>query len=58
MAAWSNFLQAKGAHPFPYEQSRQSMLLTFAVLASMQESRSIDFAEFAAAASNPGPSKA
>ncbi|MGV3774896.1 MAG: bi-domain-containing oxidoreductase [Verrucomicrobiales bacterium] len=51
MSAWSEFLSARGPHPFPYAQSRQSMLLTFAVLASMQESRSIDFANFAMEAS-------
>jgi predicted dehydrogenase/threonine dehydrogenase-like Zn-dependent dehydrogenase len=53
MNAWSDFLLAKGPHPFAYQQARQSMLLTFAVLASIQEGRSIDFEEFASAASQP-----
>jgi predicted dehydrogenase/threonine dehydrogenase-like Zn-dependent dehydrogenase len=36
MAAWLAFLQGQGSHPLPYEQSRASMLLTFAVLESIQ----------------------
>ncbi len=41
MAAWLAFLQGKAAHPLPYEQSRQSMRLTFAALDSIREARSI-----------------
>lgn len=42
MAAWGRFLKGEGEHPFPYEKSRTSMLLTFAVLQSIQEGRSLD----------------
>ena len=42
MAAWTAFLVGEAEHPLPYEQSRQSMLLTFAVLDSIQQGRSID----------------
>jgi predicted dehydrogenase/threonine dehydrogenase-like Zn-dependent dehydrogenase len=42
MAAWAAFLRGEGAHPLPYEQSRQSMTLTFAVLESIQQARSVD----------------
>jgi predicted dehydrogenase/threonine dehydrogenase-like Zn-dependent dehydrogenase len=38
MAAWASFLKGERAHPLPYEVSRQSMLLTFAVLESIQTS--------------------
>jgi len=41
MAAWLSFLQGAAAHPLPYEQARQSMRLTFAVLESIREGRSI-----------------
>ena len=41
MAAWLGFLKGKAAHPMSYAQSRQSMLLTFAVLDSIRERRSI-----------------
>ena len=41
MAAWLAFLKGEAAHPMPYEQSRQSMLLTFAVLDAIRERRSI-----------------
>lgn len=41
MAAWLAFIQGKAAHPLPYEQARQSMRLTFAVLDSIREGRSI-----------------
>ena len=37
MAAWTAFLLGEAEHPLPYEQSRQSMLLTFAVLESIQQ---------------------
>ncbi|MDB6118030.1 MAG: oxidoreductase [Verrucomicrobiaceae bacterium] len=41
MAAWLAFLKCEAAHPLPYEQSRQSMRLAFAVLESIREGRSI-----------------
>jgi predicted dehydrogenase/threonine dehydrogenase-like Zn-dependent dehydrogenase len=41
MAAWLSFLKHGAAHPLPYEQARQSMSLTFAVLESIREGRSI-----------------
>ena len=42
MNAWANFLRGEAPHPLPYEQSRTSMLLTFAALESIQQSRSVD----------------
>jgi predicted dehydrogenase/threonine dehydrogenase-like Zn-dependent dehydrogenase len=36
MAAWASFLRGERDHPFPYADSRRSMLLTFAVLESIQ----------------------
>ena len=36
MAAWLRFLKAELEHPLPYAAARQSMLLTFAVLAAIQ----------------------
>ena len=42
MAAWAAFLGGTSQHPLPYGQSRQSMLLTFAVLESIQERRSVE----------------
>jgi predicted dehydrogenase len=36
MAAWQDFLRGTSDHPFPYLQARRSMLLTFAVLESIQ----------------------
>lgn len=44
MAAWANFLRGEGDHPLPYEQARASMLLTFAVLESIQQARAVDIA--------------
>lgn len=41
MAAWLAFLKDAAPHPLPYEQVRQSMRLTFAVLESIREGRSI-----------------
>ena len=41
MAAWLAFLKHGAAHPLPYEEARQSMHLTFAVLESIREGRSI-----------------
>jgi len=42
MAAWSAFLRAEAEHPFPYPESRPGMLLTFAVLESIQQARAIE----------------
>ena len=42
MEAWAAFLQGKAAHPLPYEQSRASMLLTFATLDSIQQARAVE----------------
>ncbi len=42
MAAWSAFLRGEAGHPLPYEQSRQSMALTFAVLDSIQHGGSVE----------------
>jgi predicted dehydrogenase len=41
MAAWLAFLKDGAPHPLPYEQARQSMRLTFAVLESIREGRNI-----------------
>ena len=37
MAAWLGFLRGESDHPFPYVQARRSMLLTFAILESIQQ---------------------
>src|SRR5262249_14133647 len=42
MAAWLAFLRGAAPHPLPYSQSRQSMLLTFAVLDSIQQARAVE----------------
>ena len=42
MAAWTQFLRGNAEHPLPYERSRVSMLLTFAVLESIQEARAVE----------------
>jgi hypothetical protein len=42
MAAWAAFLRGNREHPLPYEQSRQSMLLTFAVLESIRRAASVE----------------
>jgi hypothetical protein len=42
MAAWAEFLRGRAAHPLPYEQSRASMLLTFAALESIQQARAVE----------------
>jgi len=42
MTAWAAFLRGAADHPLPYKQSRQSMLLTFAVLESIQERHSVE----------------
>jgi predicted dehydrogenase/REP element-mobilizing transposase RayT len=41
MAAWLAFLKGGSPHPVPYEQARQSMRLTFAVLESIREGRGV-----------------
>jgi predicted dehydrogenase/threonine dehydrogenase-like Zn-dependent dehydrogenase len=42
MAAWAAFLRGEAPHPFPYELARRSMVLTFAVLESIQAGKSIE----------------
>jgi len=42
LAAWAQFLRGQTAHPLPYEKSRVSMQLTFAVLESIQKAASVD----------------
>jgi predicted dehydrogenase/threonine dehydrogenase-like Zn-dependent dehydrogenase len=42
LSAWVAFLRGKAEHPFPYEQSRTSMALTFAVLESIQQGCSLE----------------
>jgi predicted dehydrogenase/threonine dehydrogenase-like Zn-dependent dehydrogenase len=42
MTAWLAFLKDGAAHPLPYAQARQSMRLTFAVLESIREGRTIE----------------
>jgi predicted dehydrogenase len=42
MAAWLAFLGGQSEHPLPHEQARQSMVLTFAVLESIQAGRSVE----------------
>ena len=41
VAAWLAFLKGESAHPLPYEQSRRSMELTFAVLESIRERKAV-----------------
>ena len=41
VGAWLKFLRGESEHPFPYEKSRGSMLLTFAVLESIQQGRAV-----------------
>jgi predicted dehydrogenase/NADPH:quinone reductase-like Zn-dependent oxidoreductase len=41
MLAWSAFLRGEAPHPFPYEQARQSMNLTFALLESIQQAKAV-----------------
>jgi hypothetical protein len=45
VAAWLQFLRGQTEHPFPYEKSRTSMLLTFAVLESIQQGRAVRLSE-------------
>jgi len=42
MAAWAAFLRGESEHPLPYAESRVSMLLTFAVLDSIQQARAVE----------------
>ena len=42
MAAWAQFLRGRAGHPLPYEKSRVSMQLTFAVLESIQKAAAVD----------------
>ncbi|MFL3667374.1 MAG: Gfo/Idh/MocA family protein, partial [Verrucomicrobiota bacterium] len=42
MVAWLAFLQGTADHPLPYAEARQSMRLTFAVLESIREARSVE----------------
>jgi predicted dehydrogenase/threonine dehydrogenase-like Zn-dependent dehydrogenase len=44
MEAWAGFLRGERDHPLPYEQSRTSMLLTFALLESIQQARTVEVA--------------
>ena len=39
MLAWAAFLRGESEHPLPYAEARRSMLLTFAVLDSIRETR-------------------
>lgn len=41
MGAWAEFLKGESAHPLPYSQSRMSMLVTFAVMASIRRGASV-----------------
>lgn len=41
MAAWLGFLQGKSPHPLTYQEAQQSMRLTFAVMDSIREGRTI-----------------
>jgi predicted dehydrogenase len=43
MAAWARFLRGNAPHPLSYTESRRSMLLTFAVLDSIQQGRSVEW---------------
>ncbi len=42
MVRWGAFLRGAAAHPLSHEQSRQSMLLTFAVIESIQQGRTVE----------------
>jgi predicted dehydrogenase len=41
MAGWAAFLRGEGDHPLPYEISRRSMQVTFAVLDSIREGHGV-----------------
>lgn len=49
MAAWQAFLRGQSNHPLPYAQARRSMLLTFAVLESIQQGNAVPLREAASA---------
>ncbi|MHC1763037.1 MAG: Gfo/Idh/MocA family oxidoreductase [Verrucomicrobiia bacterium] len=49
MAAWQAFLRGQSDHPLPYAQARRSMLLTFAVLESIQKGNAVPLREAASA---------
>jgi predicted dehydrogenase/threonine dehydrogenase-like Zn-dependent dehydrogenase len=42
MAAWTAFLRGESPHPVPFEQTRRSMLLTFAAVESIQHGSAIE----------------
>ena len=42
MVAWLAFLHGEAEHPLPYAEARQSMRLTFSVLESIREARSVE----------------
>ncbi len=42
MAAWLGFLKGGAPHPLPYAESRRSMELTFSVLESIRENRTMN----------------
>jgi predicted dehydrogenase/threonine dehydrogenase-like Zn-dependent dehydrogenase len=42
MAAWSAFLRGESPHPVPFEETRRSMLLTFAAVESIQHGSAIE----------------
>ena len=42
MSAWAAFLLGEADHPLPHEEARTTMLLTFAVLDSIRQGRSVD----------------
>lgn len=37
VAAWVSFLKGVGSHPLPFQESKRSMILTFAVLEALQK---------------------
>jgi predicted dehydrogenase/threonine dehydrogenase-like Zn-dependent dehydrogenase len=45
MKAWARFLRGETEHPFPFERSRTSMLLTFAVMESIQQRRAVEMSD-------------
>jgi predicted dehydrogenase/threonine dehydrogenase-like Zn-dependent dehydrogenase len=49
MAAWQGFLRGERDHPFPYSEARRSMLLTFAVLESIQRGGTVQLRQTLAA---------
>ena len=42
MAAWTAFLRGESPHPVPFEETRRSMLLTFAAVESIQHGSAIE----------------